>query len=610
MYNSLVEMFTRICTAHPFLTAQLSKEKDTAFIPTSFHDLKEKVDNLSIALDGLAVQRGDLIGLISDNRTQWLVADLAILSLGCADVPRGCDATLQELRHILSVTNVKVCFVENLEQATKVLSLKPDLPKLEKLIILDGAFMKSPISSVEILNFEMLLDFGSHHRERRLFLQKLAHSINKDDLATVIFTSGTTGEGKGVMLTHDNFLFQLEALREMVPFKVGQIWLSVLPVWHCFERILQYVALHESQTIAYSKPIGSIMLRDISTVNPHWMGTVPRIWDGIKSGVFKNLKEKSKLQRRLFEFFLSISYSHHAAKQSHKYLQALLLAPFVKIGDKLAFKPITTKLGKNFICGVSGGGALSEETDRFFEAIGIKLLDGYGLTECAPVVAVRDFNNPVLRTIRPLGNTQIKIINEQGQECHEGEKGMIMVRGRQVMKGYFQKQELTDMVIDSDGWFITGDLGMWTGKGNLTLQGRAKDTIVLSGGENLEPVPIEAMIEQSEFIDNVVVVGQDKRFIAALIVINRQNVISYLKEKDIPFAENKLTTMKEVNALINNWIESVVNLAHGFKAYERISRFTLIDNPFSLGKELSAKQELKRFAINELYKEEIDKLFA
>jgi long-chain acyl-CoA synthetase len=151
---------------------------------------------------------------------------------------------------------------------------------------------------------------------------------------------------------------------------------------------------------------------------------------------------------------------------------------------------------------------------------------------------------------------------------------------------------------------------MWTGKGNLTLQGRAKDTIVLSGGENLEPVPIEAMIEQSEFIDNVVVVGQDKRFIAALIVINRQNVISYLKEKDIPFAENKLTTMKEVNALINNWIESVVNLAHGFKAYERISRFTLIDNPFSLGKELSAKQELKRFAINELYKEEIDKLFA
>lgn len=280
------------------------------------------------------------------------------------------------------------------------------------------------------------------------------------------------------------------------------------------------------------------------------------------------------------------------------------------MGDHLVYGKVKQKLGKNFIAGVSGGGSLSESVDMFFSSIGIKLLDGYGLTESAPVIAVRNLNHGIKRTVSPLVGTEVKIVDEGGREVPPGVKGIVMARGPQVMKGYYKRPELTKAVLSSDGWLNTGDLGIWTHHGEFALAGRAKDTIVLSGGENLEPVPIEAKICESEFVESAVVLGQDKKYLGALIVLNRKTIEAYLTREQIPYLVGKLASMKEVKALVEASINEIISVKHGFKSYEQIHRIVLISKSFEVGVELSAKQEPKRFEINRLYKREIEQLFA
>ncbi len=269
-------------------------------------------------------------------------------------------------------------------------------------------------------------------------------------------------------------------------------------------------------------------------------------------------------------------------------------------------------MGKNFIAGVSGGGSLSAGVDIFFASIGgVKLLDGYGLTESAPVVAVRPLiHGGVKRTVSPLEGTEVRIVTEHGKEAKPGEKGVVMVRGPQVMKGYYKRPDLTRLVLDENGWLNTGDLGIWTHHGEFALSGRAKDTIVLAGGENLEPVPIEAKLCESEFIEQAIVLGgQDKKYLAALIVLNKQRIEEYLQQKEIPYLADKMYQMQEVKSLIEQTIADIINSKHGFKSFEHIARFRLLAKSFEVGKELSAKQELKRFEINRIYQREIDELF-
>jgi len=279
------------------------------------------------------------------------------------------------------------------------------------------------------------------------------------------------------------------------------------------------------------------------------------------------------------------------------------------LGDKLVFSKVKQKLGRNFIAEVSGGGSLSEGVDLFFASIGIKLLDGYGLTESAPVVAIRPLAHGVKRTITALEGTEVRIVDEEGNEVKPGQKGVVMIRGPQVMKGYYKRQDLTDRVLSKDGWLDTGDLGMWTHNGEFAICGRAKDTIVLSGGENLEPVPIEAKLCESEFIESAVVLGQDQKYLGALIVLNKKRIEEYLTEKQIPYLADKLASMKEVKELIEKTVGEIVNSRHGFKSFEHIVRFHLLAKSFEVGKELSAKQELKRFEIQKLYQNEIKELF-
>jgi long-chain acyl-CoA synthetase len=637
MYTTIPKMFETISTSYPSFSCQMVKDKQGLFQGISYSQVFADVNSLAAALAKCGVKRGDLVGLISDNRSEWLISDLALLTLGAADVPRGRDAMPYELGFILSTTEASFCFVENAVQLRKILNLKDQLPCLKYLIVMDKEFSSESLKNttvpegVEVLLFYTLLAEGRRLMDDPAVVKSITAERNrghKDEVATVIFTSGTTGEPKGVVLSHENFTFQLEELPKVITkFAPGQKWLSVLPVWHSFERILQYTIVSQASTIAYSKPLGSILLADLQAVNPHWMGSVPRIWEAVKGGVFGSMKNKSPLTQKLFKFFVAVARLYDknkdlllgevaTFKKRNRFLDILrsilptmLLFPLYKLGDHLVYGKIKEKLGKNFLAGVSGGGSLSEGVDRFFASIGIKLLDGYGLTESAPVIAVRHFDHSIKRTVSPLGNTEVKIVDENGNTVAPGVKGLVMVRGKQVMKGYYKRPDLTAKVLSPEGWLDTGDLGIWTHEGQFSLSGRAKDTIVLSGGENLEPVPIEAKLCECEMIEQAVVVGQDKKYLGALVVLNKKLVEEYLTEHQIPYLADGLFKMKEVNELIALKINEIINAKQGFKAFEHISRFTIINKPFEIGKELSAKQELKRFEINRLYKNEIDQLF-
>ncbi|MFA5448450.1 MAG: AMP-binding protein [Sphaerochaeta sp.] len=631
MYQTIPQIFKQIVEKHPKLAVQMYKTATGSFAQVTYSELYQEVLQLAASLASIGVRRGDSVGLISDNRKEWLASDLAILTLGAVDVPRGRDAMPHEVSFILSTTEAAVCFVENEGQLNKVLALRKELPALRQIIVMDSEFTAAGDESLSIHRYNDLITLGKAALANAGHTDQIEAELQKgtsDEVATIIFTSGTTGDPKGVMLTHANFAYQLEAVPKLIEgLEVGQRWLSVLPVWHSFERILQYVIVSQASTIAYSKPLGSVLLADLGVVNPHFMGSVPRIWEAVRAGVFASMKNKSPVVKGMFSFFVKVASLYSNAKDrvtgkiaTFKKRSRLLdiltstipmvvLHPLYKLGDKLVFSQVKAKLGTSFIAGVSGGGSLPEGVELFFASIGITLLDGYGLTESAPVIGVRPLVGGTKRTMTLLEGTEAKIITEEGNFAKPGEKGVLFVRGPQIMKGYYKRPDLTKKVLSDDGWLDTGDLSMWTHKGEFAIVGRAKDTIVLSGGENLEPVPIEAKLCESEYIETAVVLGQDKRHLGALIVLNKARIEEYLREKEIPYLSDKIASMSEVISLIERTIGEIISSKQGFKAFEHIVRFKLLGKSFEVGRELSAKQELKRFEINRLYEEEISELF-
>ena len=629
MYGTIIQVFDKTVNDNPDAIVQLGKNRAGSFIPRTYATLQRESRALALALRHLGVQRGDIVGIISDNRSEWFVTDLAILSLGAADTPRGRDAMPYEVEYILGVTRCRMAFAENKDQLNKILALKPSLPDLERIILIEGE--KPEPAEVEVILYQDLLDEGLALLDAEGGKAEIEREIalgDEEDTATIIFTSGTTGLPKGVMLSHRNIIYQLHAVDKIIDFKKGWTALSVLPIWHAFERIIQYVVIHKCCRIAYSKPIGKVMLTDFQRVNPEVLCSVPRIWETVKAGVYQNLRNKKPIERKVFSFFVVIAkrklhYENVAYDlyprfgKPNKLRMKAALIPYAffnllyKIGDKVAFSQIKEKLGSSFVTGISGGGSMSRDVEEFFSAIGIKLLDGYGLTETAPVIGLQRYPRSIQGYMQPFEGTEIKIVDtETGEPLGIGQKGELLVRGPQVMKGYFNDPERTARAIDSDGFFHTGDLAIVEARGDFAIVGRVKDTIVLSGGENIEPVPIENALKSSEYIENVVVVGQDRRYLGALIVIDTKNVERFLKDSQVPYINKaELTELDEVKHLIDGEVQRLVSRSAGFKPYEQVPRFALLSKPFQVGRELSAKQEVKRAEIQKLYKDEIESIF-
>jgi long-chain acyl-CoA synthetase len=634
MANTIPQMFLERVASYPDLTVQFSKDASGEFKPTSFEELLEEIKVFAGGLLELGLDRGGHVGLISDNRKEWLIADLSILGLGAADVPRGCDATEQEIGYILGFSECRMAVLENEKQLSKVLARKSEMPLLETAIVFDppsdAARARAREAGLAVKSYAEVRGLGSYRAAARPaeYLDAVAAG-KREELATIIYTSGTTGEPKGVMLSHGNFLHQTEFLPTILHIQPGHVFLSVLPVWHSFERAVQYIILACGACIAYSKPIGSVMLADMQAIKPHWITSVPRIWESVQDGVYRALKNQSKIKKDLFAFFVGIGETYAYLRDRLRgrvpqfsprsrilevlwsFLPFILIAPLRALGGLVVFKTVRAKLGGRFVAGISGGGALPPAVDRFFGAIGILILEGYGLTETAPVIGVRPQDRPMVGTVGPsIRGTELKIVDELGERLSYGNKGLIMVRGGSVMLGYYKRPELTAKVLGEDGWLDTGDLGMVARSGELKITGRAKDTIVLRGGENVEPMPIEQKLAESPYILQAVVLGQDQKYLAALIVPKQDAVTSWAEENAIPIVDyESLLQQSEVQELIDYEAGELVSAKNGFKSFERVFRIAILPKPFEVGRELSAKQEIKRYAIVELYHKEVKKLF-
>lgn len=633
MELTLPKLLREVAGQYPGVAAQYTRNAHDGFDPITYKELLDTALSIGAGLLSLGIKRGDHIGLISDNRKEWQQSSMAIMAVGAADVPRGCDATEHDLRFILASAECGTVLAENSAQVAKILGLKEKLPDLSRLVCFEDAASAERENAeklgVELLLFSDLLSLGEKFRQDNPGKVEAEMELGKtDDLACIIFTSGTTGEPKGVMLSHGNFLTQLDELKERIFLYPGDRALCVLPVWHAFQRLCEYVILSQAGAICYSKPVGSILLADFQKLNPQLMPAVPRVFEAVYDGVLRTMRKTGGVVHALFKFFTSVALLHSkmdrrlfrkTARLGNDHivlswialaLPWLLLYPLKLLGGILVFKKIRAKLGNAFRAGISGGGALPPQIDAFYWAVGINIVEGYGLTETAPVVSVRPIRNPIFGTVgSPIRGVEVRIVDEDGNVLPRCRKGVVQVRGGTVMKGYYKRDDLTAKVM-KDGWFDTGDIGILTVDGELVLRGRMKDTIVLRGGENIEPLPIEMRLNESRYIMQSMVVGQDQRYLGALIVPVQDEVVAYAEENGISCTDYAaLLANEDIRKLIDTEIQGIVNAHNGFKMFEKISRFALIPKPFETGVELSAKQEIMRHRISDIYAKEINSLF-
>lgn len=638
--ETLPKLFRKSAERWPETACFLYHKKDGGYAEINYHDAYQLALDFAGSLLSIGAKRGERIGLISENRKEWEQADMGLLILGCIDTPRGCDATENDLSYILSFAEVEIVIAENQAQVKKILNIKDKISKVKAIISFD------PIEdNVKELCKEKKCDYyyfpelqAQGHEWRKNNPDVVENELEKgkiDDLATIIFTSGTTGTPKGVMLTHKNILCQLDEVPERIFLNPGERALLVLPVWHAFQRAVEYVILCQGATLCYSKPVGSVLLADLQALNPYLLPAVPRVFEAVYDGIWRKMRKTGGITYALFQFFVNVAifWSRIDRKLRRKQsrfgadhlefwwpvlvLPWLLIWPVKLLGNVLVFKKIHKMLGKNFRAGIAGGGAYPENIDEFFWAIGVKIVEGYGMTETSPIISVRPIVGPIMRNVgTPLRGIQARIVDDDGIILGKCKKGNLQIKGDCVMKGYYKRPDLTEKVMTVDGWLDTGDIAILTVDGEIQLRGRKKDTIVLMGGENIEPLPIESKINESRYIAASVVIGTnengiDQRFLTALILPNQDEILSYAKENNIEFKNyEELVETDSIKKLLEKEVAEAINSKNGFKSFERINKLSVITKPFEVGIELSAKQEMMRYRIAEIYKDKIAAMYS
>lgn len=615
----------------------LKYRENENYIPISYNDFIKMMDSMAGALYDIGVRKNDKIGIISENMYKWLITDMAIISLGATDVPRGSDSTVQELLYILEHSEAKYCFVENSEQADKVLSITSQVREIKCIILLTGNISEVTANNpndVEILQWDEMHKKGYDLFEKnKTEIEEIRQNIQPDDVVTIIYTSGTTGRPKGVMLKHKNIMHNIRVLPDVIHITSNERWMSILPVWHVFERTLEYIIMATSGTMGYSKPQAKHLLPDFADIKPTFMVSVPRIWEALYQGIVNKVKADSAVKWAMFRFFIGVGKLFLRSKKVLLGLEPLfkkrffLVTLFKKkialitmillwfwyvLGDLLVFKKIRAKTGGCLRGPVSGGGALPSYIDEFFAVIKVDILEGWGLTETAPVIGVRLFERLTLKTVGPPApGIELKICDENGNPLpNQHEKGIVFVRGDNVMSGYYKDPERTKAVLSDDGWFNTGDLGRMTLKGDLQLTGRAKDTIVLVGGENIEPQPIEDVLLEDSLIYQIMVVGQDKKVLGAVIIPAEEYLMEFADKAGIEYKDfQDLCDNPNIENEFKERIKEKINTKNGFRDYERITFIKLIPEPFEIGKELTHSLKMKRNIIADKYAELIEGMF-
>ncbi|QSV54473.1 MAG: long-chain fatty acid--CoA ligase [Dolichospermum sp. UKL201] len=560
---------------------------------------------------------GERVSLIADNSPRWFIADQGIMTAGAVNAVRSAQAEREELLYIISHSGSTALVIEDLKTLNKLGESLNELPI--KLVVLLSDEAPPTERNFPVVNFSQLLDIGSNNT-------LIATKQSSESLATLIYTSGTTGKPKGVMLSHKNLLHQVKSLGVVVQPEKGDIVLSILPTWHSYERSGEYFLLSQGCTQIYTN-LRSVK-GDLKKFKPNYMIAVPRLWESIYEGVQKQFREQPAKKQSLVKFLLETSQKYiearrisqglslnhiHASfiERSQAKITELGLLLFHALGEKLVYAKVREATGGNIKHVISGGGALPAYIDNFFEIVGVEILQGYGLTETSPVTnARRPWRNLRGSSGQPIPGTEVKIVNpETRQPLPVGERGLVLLKGPQIMQGYYQNPEATTKAIDTEGWFDSGDLGWVTPENDLVLTGRAKDTIVLTNGENIEPQPIEDACLRSPYIDQIMLVGQDQRSIGALIVPNLEALEKWAETQNN--SQKIDLESKIVQDLFRQELNREVQNRPSYRADDRVGPFKLIEEQFSIENGLMTQTlKIRRHVVMARYCDIINAMFA
>lgn len=566
--------------------------------PVTFGRLAEDVARLAAGLCSLGIERGDRVGIVAENGYAWLLADLAASYFGAVDVPRGVDTAPAEMEFILAHSESRLAFVENDQLARELLARRDAVPALQQVCSL------AEVTAIEgVLTLPQLIARGEAWQRRNPgAIEARADRVRPDDLLTIVYTSGTTAEPKGVMLTHQNVLSNVRTANHVFDFGPQDRFLSALPPWHMYERMMDYTAFAFGAEIVYTDR--RRLKDDLRDMHPTLFAAVPRIWESIHDGIVGHCQKLPARQRALMQHVLGICRRVGAGKPR---LLDRLLYPCLRATLLRRFQRIA---GGRLRVAVSGGGSLPAHVDETLLGIGLPLVNGYGLTETSPVVSVRAPHANRCGTIgQPLPETEVQIRDEDGNVLPAERIGLIWIRGPGVMQGYYKNPTRTATVLVG-GWFNSGDLGCIDRHGHVRITGRAKDTIVLASGENVEPEPVETAIKTSSYVEQAVVLGQDQKGVGALLVVATDCL-----EQAIPRErwgiEGPLLKGPEVHALLRRELDHSVSRANGFRPADRVTAFRALHEPMTPDNGLLTQTlKVRRHVVVERFGELIREMFA
>ncbi len=614
LQNSIHELLLNAATKiHAPESVFLWHKKQGVFESISYSETLQKIGFIANYLHSIGLKKGDRVAIIHENSPEYIFFDQALMKLGLVNVSIYPTLTAQETEYILNDSQSKFLLLSTPFQYSKYQKIKHNCNDLIGICTSFNKKEEGVIDFNTLLEKGQQLDFGNE-------VQDILGSICKEDLATLIYTSGTTGEPKGVMLSHGNFIYNAEDALQLCPtINKSDKFLSFLPLSHVYERMVSYIlAMRIGAQIAFAESIDKVSL-NFEEVRPSIVACVPRVLEKVEDKIRRNANNSGKVKATIFNWAIAIGEKNRIAKDNKK-KPDILTQIFLPIAEKLVFSKIKTKLGGNIKLIVSGGGALPVYVGEFFGNIGIRVQEGYGLSETSPFVSVNEFDRQIFGTVGRIGpRQQVAIQNLENYElitvqnyqsfdpdfyCEEGE---ILVKGPNVMQGYWRKEEETQKVFDSESWFHTGDVGQFT-HGYLKITDRIKNMLKTSLGKNIYPTPIENIYLQSPKIEQIFIVGDKREYITAILYPNLEEIKTHFGENRYKQSENNLIL---IDPEIRDWImEDVKVLSQKLAKFERIRDFILKSEAFSVeNEELTITQKQKRKFIENKYALHIEEMY-
>ena len=569
----------------------LAAKVEGRYVPIPTEEVGRRIKHLSLGLSELGLGPGDKLVIFSENRPEWTMTDFAALCAGAVTVPIYTSLMPEQVKYIINDSDAGIVVCSNRELWLKVEAVRRELPGVRHFVLIDEEGPEGIVSLSEVMARGKVADAANPG-----LFEKRALAVKPDDLASIIYTSGTTGVPKGVMLTHANFVSNSKALDAVTEFADKDVILSFLPLSHVLERMTTFSFLYKGASIYYAESIETVA-ENLLEVRPTIMISVPRLFDKIYAKVMDNVLTQSPLKRKIFFWAIGVGKKYGARRIRHQPVSRWL-ALQRGLAAKLVYGKIVEKTGGRVHFFVSGGAPLSGDVAEFFYAIGITILEGYGLTETSPVLTCNTFDRMKFGAVGPpVPGVEIKIAPD----------GEILAKGPNVMKGYYKKEQETREAFDEDGWFKTGDIGHFDEEGFLVITDRKKDILITAGGKNVAPQPIENLLKANPYIQSAVVVGGGRKFISALIVPDFGKLEAYARASGIPFGSRRELVAREE---ITSFMLAEVNRATPHLAsYERIKKVVLVDREFDADTELTPSLKVKRHIVEKAFKPLIDLLY-